>query len=86
MLTHHSNPFRDSLRSSQVLDFIGGKPTGLLAVLDEACLLRATTDLTFCSQIYKLHPSHPRMHATSRNKVRGSEERNDDRILLQHNN
>eukprot|EP00520_Triparma_pacifica_P017008 CAMPEP_0118637032 /NCGR_PEP_ID=MMETSP0785-20121206/2940_1 /TAXON_ID=91992 /ORGANISM="Bolidomonas pacifica, Strain CCMP 1866" /LENGTH=1568 /DNA_ID=CAMNT_0006528199 /DNA_START=812 /DNA_END=5518 /DNA_ORIENTATION=- len=59
--------FKDN---EEVLDFIWGRPIGLLAVLDEACLLRSTTDQTFCSQIYKLHPSHPRMHASSRSKAK----------------
>lgn len=56
--------------NKEVLDLIESKrPPGILALLDEQCLLQSGSDEKFANETYKSLGNHPRLSASSKQKV-----------------
>jgi ankyrin repeat protein len=55
--------------NQDVLDLIDMKHTGIMALLDEQCILPRTTDNKFCRYLYARCDRHPRFCATSAQRV-----------------
>lgn len=55
--------------NQDVLDLIDKKHTGVIALLDEQCILPKSTDQKFTRYIYARCDKHPRFHATSAQRV-----------------
>ena len=47
--------------NQDTIDLIDSKPTGILALLDSACLTPQGSDETFTSTLFSIYSSHPRL-------------------------